>query len=108
LNILSLLHRVYNKHISIDGENKAKTCGNPYKQEYHTSGHIDLLGDDSWVIVKKQRITILVPPLSAAKKLTTQNLGPDQPQSTAKKTATNQIQLPIDISLQKNGQFLTF
>jgi hypothetical protein len=43
-------------HKNINGENKAKTCGNPYKQEYHTSGHIDLLGDDSWVTVKKQNL----------------------------------------------------
>lgn len=78
----------------------------PTNKNITPSGHIDssksnndldLLGDDSWVIVKKQRITILVPPLSAAKKLTTENPGPYQPQATTIKTAPNQVQPPIDI-----------
>lgn len=76
---------------------KQRLVAIPTNKNITPSGHVDLLGDDSWVIVKKQRITILVPPLPAAKKLTTQNPGTDQPQATTKKTATNQIQLPIDI-----------
>ena len=58
---------------------------------------LDWQGEDSWVIVKKQRVTILVPPLPATKNLTTQNLGPSQPQAIPRKTACNQIQSPIDI-----------
>lgn len=78
----------------------------PTNKNITPSGHIDssksnndldLQGEDSWVIVKKQRITILVPPLPATKKLPTQNLEPNQPQATTQKTATNQIQPPIDI-----------
>lgn len=58
---------------------------------------LDWLGEDSWVIVKRQRITILVPPLPAAKNLTTQNQGPSQLQAVPRKTVSNQIHSPIDI-----------
>lgn len=77
------------------------------KKKINTAnGHIDLsnfnndldwLGEDSWVIVKRQRITILVPPLPAAKNLTTQNQGPSQLQAVPRKTVSNQIHSPIDI-----------
>ncbi|KAG6638238.1 uncharacterized protein LOC122279406 [Carya illinoinensis] len=61
-----------------------------------SSDDLDVQGEDSWVIVKKQRVTILVPPLPAAKNLKTRNLGPSQLEARPQKTS-NQIQPPIDI-----------
>lgn len=60
-----------------------------------SNNDMDLQGEDSWVIVKKQRITILVPSLPPAKKLTT-SMGPNQPQTATQKSVSNQIQPSVD------------
>lgn len=39
---------------------------------------LDLHGDDSWVVVKKQKVTILVPPSSIVRKSSTPNAGQSQ------------------------------
>lgn len=52
---------------------------------------VDLLGEDCWVIVKKQRVTILVPPLPVAKQSQMPNPGLGQPQ--AHETTTNRQQV---------------
>ncbi|GKV41833.1 hypothetical protein SLEP1_g49316 [Rubroshorea leprosula] len=51
---------------------------------------VDLQGEDSWIIVKKQRVTILVPPLPVAKTSKATNLGPSQLQAMPKETVENQ------------------
>ncbi|XP_041022944.1 uncharacterized protein LOC121263993 [Juglans microcarpa x Juglans regia] len=68
-----------------------------YIDSSKSDNDLDLQGEGGWVIVKKQRVTILVPPLPAAKKLITQTPGPSQPQAIPRKTMSNQIQAPIDI-----------
>lgn len=56
---------------------------------------MDLSEEDSWVIVKKQRVTILIPPLPAAKQSTTLNHpGSGQLQPTARTTSNNPSQIP--------------
>lgn len=55
---------------------------------------VDLCGEDSWVIVKKQRVTILIPPLSVTKKSEAANLEPSQLQVMPKKIAQNESKLP--------------
>ena len=54
---------------------------------------VDLLGEDSWVIVKKQRVTILVPPLPVAKQSQMPNPGLSQPQAIPQETITNRWQV---------------
>ncbi|KAF5473988.1 hypothetical protein F2P56_005932 [Juglans regia] len=68
-----------------------------YIDSSKSDNDLDLQGEGGWVIVKKQRVTILVPPLPAAKKLITQKPGPSQPQAIPRKTTSNQIEAPIDI-----------
>ncbi|KAI9152889.1 hypothetical protein LWI28_002538 [Acer negundo] len=58
-------------------------------------------GDDDWVIVKKQKVTILVPPLPVANKSTTLNPGPDQMQEIPRKTVNNQSQYSTEPHLKK-------
>ncbi|XP_052881127.1 uncharacterized protein LOC108461683 isoform X2 [Gossypium arboreum] len=45
---------------------------------------LDLLGEDGWVVVKKQRVTILIPPLPSSKKSKMANQGPGQLQGQKK------------------------
>ncbi|CBI39091.3 unnamed protein product, partial [Vitis vinifera] len=54
---------------------------------------VDLLGEDSWVIVKKQRVTILVPPLPVAKESQMPNPGLSQPQAIPQETNTKRWQV---------------
>ncbi|KAF5473421.1 hypothetical protein F2P56_010033 [Juglans regia] len=87
------------------GKKQRHLVANPRNKNITPSAHLnsskssddlDVQGEDSWVIVKKQRVTILVPPLPAAKNLKTRNLGPSQLEARPQKTS-NQIQPPIDI-----------
>lgn len=48
--------------------------------------------DESWVIVKKQKVTILVPPLPLANMSTMPNLGPSQLQAMPTETVNTQSQ----------------
>ncbi|GAV57271.1 SAM_2 domain-containing protein [Cephalotus follicularis] len=57
---------------------------------------VGLNGDDSWVIVKMQKVTILVPPLPAAKKSAILNLRPSQQQTSPRKTANHQSHISTE------------
>lgn len=59
------------KHLTIAPENSSNT-------------ELYLNKDDGWVIVKKQKVTILVPSLPAANKSTVPNLEPCQLQASQK------------------------
>ncbi|XP_038694081.1 uncharacterized protein LOC119991722 isoform X2 [Tripterygium wilfordii] len=56
----------------------------------------DLYGEDSWIVVKKQRVTILIPPLPVAKEFTTPTPRPNQLQALSRKTVHD----PIEVSLE--------
>ncbi|KAL5741973.1 hypothetical protein ACOSP7_028705 [Xanthoceras sorbifolium] len=58
-------------------------------------------GDEDWVLVKKQKVTILVPPLPVANKSTAPNLGPNQLQAIPRKTVNNQSQYSTEPPLKK-------
>lgn len=55
---------------------------------------VDLRGEDSWIIVKKQRVTILIPPLSVAKKSEAANVEPSQLQVKPEQITQNRTNLP--------------
>lgn len=67
-----------------------------YIDSSNSNKDLDLLGEDGWVIVKKQRVTILVPPLPAVKKFI-QNLEPSQLQAIPIEAASDQISPQIDL-----------
>ncbi|GFZ09285.1 hypothetical protein Acr_20g0010930 [Actinidia rufa] len=56
-------------------------------------------GDDSWVIVKKQIVRILIPPLPVNKQSTTPDLGPSQLQAKPRKTINAQSEYPMQMCL---------
>ncbi|KAI4300623.1 hypothetical protein L6164_033978 [Bauhinia variegata] len=60
------------------------------------SDHQHDTGD--WVIVKRQRVTILVPAASVPKRAITENIGPSRTQLTPLKIASNHSQPPLEIS----------
>uniref|UniRef100_A0A5B7A475 SAM domain-containing protein n=1 Tax=Davidia involucrata TaxID=16924 RepID=A0A5B7A475_DAVIN len=69
----------------------------PTKKNNTPNGpEVDLPGEDSWVIVKKQRITILIPPLPVNKQSTMPNPGPSQLQPRPRKTINTQTQCPVE------------
>lgn len=41
---------------------------------------VNLLGGDDWIVVRKQKVTILIPPLPGAEQLITANTGESQPE----------------------------
>ncbi|KAK6942496.1 Sterile alpha motif domain [Dillenia turbinata] len=47
----------------------------------------DMPGDDSWVVVKKQRVTIWIPPLPVGEEHTARTQKPSQPQAMPRKAA---------------------
>ncbi|KAG6604312.1 hypothetical protein SDJN03_04921, partial [Cucurbita argyrosperma subsp. sororia] len=51
---------------------------------------LDLHGDDSWVVVKKQKVTILVPPTSIVTKSSSPNAGQSQLQPITQKVSNCQ------------------
>ncbi|KAA0025210.1 Sterile alpha motif domain-containing protein, putative isoform 1 [Cucumis melo var. makuwa] len=51
---------------------------------------LDMHGDDSWVVVKKQKITILVPPISVVTKSSTPDAGQSQLQPITQKVSNCQ------------------
>ncbi|XWS59326.1 hypothetical protein CRYUN_Cryun08bG0112200 [Craigia yunnanensis] len=59
---------------------------------------LDLLGEDGWIIVKKQRVTILLPPLPVAKKLKMANQGPGQLEAKPRKKVEDQSRLSVQTS----------
>ncbi|XP_021282520.1 uncharacterized protein LOC110415253 [Herrania umbratica] len=56
---------------------------------------LDLLGEDGWVIVKKQRVTILIPPLPVATKSKITNQGPGQLEAMPGKEVEDQPRLSV-------------
>ncbi|KAL4310377.1 hypothetical protein GQ457_01G014530 [Hibiscus cannabinus] len=62
------------------------------------NSELDLLGEDGWVVVKKQRVTILIPPLPSSKKSKMANQEPDQLEATPKNIAEDQSRLSIQMS----------
>ncbi|KDP21931.1 hypothetical protein JCGZ_03069 [Jatropha curcas] len=58
----------------------------------------DLDGGDSWVIVKKQRVTILIPVLPHSRKSTMPKPGPSKLESTTIKAVNNRSTVPIETS----------
>lgn len=56
------------------------------KGSVNSKTKMDLLGEDSWVIVKKQRVTILVPPLPVTKQCQMPNPALSQPQVVPQET----------------------
>ena len=59
---------------------------------------LDLLGEDGWVIVKKQRVTILLPPLPVAMKSKMANQGPGQLEAKPRKKVQDQSRLSVQMS----------
>ncbi|XVE75811.1 hypothetical protein DITRI_Ditri12bG0122200 [Diplodiscus trichospermus] len=58
----------------------------------------DLLAKDDWVIVKKQRVTILLPPLPLATKSKMANQGPNQLEGKPVKKVQDQSTLSVQMS----------
>ncbi|KAA8516851.1 hypothetical protein F0562_017331 [Nyssa sinensis] len=70
----------------------------PTKKNNTPNGpELDLPGEDSWVIVKKQRVTILVPPLPVTKQSTIPNQGPSQLEEIPRKTISTETQCPVEM-----------
>ncbi|KAE8726617.1 Sulfotransferase 17 [Hibiscus syriacus] len=61
------------------------------------NSELNLLGEDGWVVVKKHRVTILIPPLALSKNSKMANQGPDQLEATPKNKAENQSKLSIEM-----------
>ncbi|XWS66527.1 hypothetical protein CRYUN_Cryun05aG0207200 [Craigia yunnanensis] len=59
---------------------------------------LDLLGEDGWVIIKKQRVTILLPPLPVAMKSKMANQGPGQLKAMPRKKVQDQSRLSVQMS----------
>lgn len=57
---------------------------------------LDLHGEDSWVVVKKQRITILIPPLPHARKPIMPKPGPSKLEAIPMKTVNNRSPVQIE------------
>lgn len=66
----------------------------PNKKTNSIGPNIEFLEDDSWVIVKKQIVRILVPPLTAKKQLSLLNSEPNQLQAMATEPASSGLLLP--------------
>lgn len=58
---------------------------------------LDLSGEDGWVIVKKQRVTILIPPLPVALKSKVANHGPGQLEAKPRKKVQDQSRLSVQM-----------
>ncbi|WRX25216.1 Sterile alpha motif domain - like 7 [Theobroma cacao] len=56
---------------------------------------LDLLGEDGWVVVKKQRVTILIPPLPVSTKSKITNQGPGQLEAMPRKEVEDQSRLSV-------------
>lgn len=72
----------------------------PNKNSTSRGPEAELPGEDSWVIVKKQIVRILIPPLPVNKQSTTPNLGPSQPQAMPIKTINTESQCPMETCLE--------
>ncbi|XVF07463.1 hypothetical protein REPUB_Repub06bG0141100 [Reevesia pubescens] len=59
---------------------------------------LDLLGEDGWVIVKKQRVTILLPPLPVSRKSKMANQGPGQLEAKPRKKVEDQPRLSVQMT----------
>ncbi|XVF76017.1 hypothetical protein PTKIN_Ptkin13bG0233900 [Pterospermum kingtungense] len=59
---------------------------------------LDILGEDGWVIVKKQRVTILIPPLPAATKSKVANHRPGQLEAKPRKKVQDQPRISVQMS----------
>ncbi|WCJ34131.1 Sterile alpha motif (SAM) domain-containing protein [Euphorbia peplus] len=67
-------------------------------QKEDSLSDIDADREDSWVIVKKQRVTILIPPLPHARKSIMPISGPSNLEATPVEVIYNEPTIPIEIS----------
>lgn len=72
----------------------------PNKNNASSVPETELAVEDSWVVVKKQRVRILIPSLPVNEQCTTPNVGPSQSQARSRKTITSHSQCPAEICLQ--------
>ncbi|KAJ7971369.1 Sterile alpha motif domain-containing protein [Quillaja saponaria] len=78
---------------TVPGKKNGTRRGKIYSSDSNT--HLDQHDPGDWVIVKKQRVTILVPPLAIVEKSITANSGPCHLQPMSLTTAGNSLQLPM-------------
>ncbi|TYH89235.1 hypothetical protein ES332_D01G244500v1 [Gossypium tomentosum] len=71
------------RQLGLKHSNKKNARGGRLGTSY-PNFELDLLGEDGWVVVKKQRVTILIPPLPSSKKSKMANQGPGQLQGQKK------------------------
>ncbi|XP_031283600.1 uncharacterized protein LOC116142311 [Pistacia vera] len=69
--------------------------------ENNSNTELYLNEDEDWVIVKKQKVTILVPSLPTANKSTMPTLGPSQRQASPRKAINKQSQYSTDACSKK-------
>ncbi|XP_065863981.1 uncharacterized protein [Euphorbia lathyris] len=67
------------------------------RQKDDSPSDIDVDRDDSWVIVKKQRVTILIPPLPHARKSTMPKPEPTNPEAMPVKVVNNRPTIPTNM-----------
>lgn len=63
---------------------------------------MDLFGEDSWVMIKKQKVTILIPPLPVIEQRAIHNPEENQPLPSSQKAIDSQSQ-PITIDPQEHS-----
>ncbi|XVE96215.1 hypothetical protein REPUB_Repub02eG0202500 [Reevesia pubescens] len=61
------------------------------------NNELDLLGENGWVIVKKQRVTILLPPLPVASKSKMANQGPGKLEAKPRKKVQDQSRISVQV-----------
>lgn len=71
------------------------------EDESNSNAELHLNEDEDWVIVKKQKVTILVPSLPTANKSTTPSLGPSQLQASPRKAVNKQSQYSTEACSEK-------
>ncbi|CAK7342161.1 unnamed protein product [Dovyalis caffra] len=68
----------------------------PARKKSSSPNDLDFDGEDGWVIVKKQRVTILVPPLPVRRKSVIPKPGPSKPEAVPVKAVNNKPIGPIE------------
>ncbi|OMO68710.1 hypothetical protein COLO4_29466 [Corchorus olitorius] len=85
------------KHLAAKHENKKKKKGARLDSS-KPNFELDLLGEDGWIIVKKQKVTILIPSLPVATKAKVTYQGPGHVEATPRKEAEDQLSLSVQVS----------
>ncbi|XP_022766892.1 uncharacterized protein LOC111311623 [Durio zibethinus] len=85
------------RQLAANNSNKKNTQGGRLDSS-NPNIELDLLGEDGWVIVKKQRVTILLPPLPASKKSKMANQRPGQLEAKPQKKVEDQSKLSVQMS----------